>query len=118
MLKQFLKTRPQVMPLASDSLNYLSTGFSVMPASPPLQVGEVWQRYRLGGMTEKELLQGLAKRVAELKVPSPLMPAKFQLATHLAYAPCATKLETADAIDALLDWADDNGITLQDGVTA
>ena len=118
MLKQFLKTRPQAMPVASDSLNYLSTGFSVMPASPPLQVGEVWQRYRLGGMTEKELLQGLAKRVAELKVPSPLMPAKFQLATQLAYAPCATKLQTADAIDALLDWADDNGITIKDGATA
>ena len=118
MLKQFLKTKPQAMSLASDSLNYLSTGFSVMPVSPPLQVSEVWQRYRLGGTTEKELLQGLAKQVAELKVPYPLMPAKFQMATQLAYAPCATKLETADAIDALMDWADDNGITVQDGATA
>jgi hypothetical protein len=118
MLKQFLKTKPQAMPLASASLNDLSTGFSVMPQSPPLQVSEVWQRYRLGAANEKELLQGLAKRVAELKVPYPLMPAKFQMATQLAYAPCSTKLETADAIDALMDWADDNGITVQDGATA
>lgn len=118
MLKQLLKTRRQATPAASDSLNYLSTGFSVMPQSPPLQVSAVWQRYRLGGVSEKELLQGLAKRVAELKVPHPLMPAKFQMATQLAYAPCSTKLETADAIDALMDWADDNGITVLDGAAA
>lgn len=118
MLKQLLKPKQEAQLAASDSLNYLSTGFSAMPQSPPLQVTEVWQRYRRGGAGEKELLQGLAKHVAELKVPYPLMPAKFQMATHLAYAPCGTKLETADAIDALMDWADDNGITVVDGATA
>lgn len=118
MLKQFLKTKPQAMPLASESLNYLSTGFSVMPPSPPLQVTDIWRRYRLGAASEKDLLQGLAKQVAELKVPPPLMAGKFQMATQLAYAPCATKLQTADAIEAFMAWADDNGITVVDGAAA
>lgn len=118
MLKQLFKPKSKATPAASDSLNYLSTGFTVMPSSPPLEVTGIWQRYRLGAATEKDLLQGLAKCVAQLRVPHPLMPAKFQMATHLAYAPCATKLQTADAIDALLDWADANGITVLDGASA
>ena len=117
MLKNLFKPKSNAVPGTSDSLNYLSTGFSVMPLSPPLAVTDIWQRYRLGAATEKDLLQGLAKCVAELKVPHPLMPAKFRMATDLAYADCATKLQTADAIDALIDWADDNGITVLDGAS-
>ena len=118
MLKQLFKPKSKATPVASDSLNYLSTGFSVMPPSPPLDVTELWQRYRFGAATEKDLLQGLAKCVAELKVPHPLVPAKFRMATDLAYARCGTKLQTADAIDAFFDWADDNGITVLDGASA
>jgi hypothetical protein len=122
MLKQLLKPRlkpkAKASPMVSDSLNYLSTGYSVMPSSPPLVVTGIWQRYRLGAVSEKELLQGLSKQVAELKVPQSLIPLKFQMATHLACAPCASKLETADVIEALMDWADDNGITVVDGATA
>jgi hypothetical protein len=118
MLKQLLKPKEKAKPAAADSLNYLSTGFSVMPPSPPLQVSVIWQRYRRGAASEKDLLQGLAKQVAELKVPPPLMQGKFQMATQLAYAPCATKLQTADAIDAFIGWADENGITVVDGATA
>ena len=118
MLKQLFKPKPKATPVASDSLNYLSTGFSVMPSSPPLEVADIWQRHRLGTATDKDLLQGLAKCVAQLKVPHPLMSAKFQMATDLAYARCDTKLQTADAIDALIDWADNNGITVLDGASA
>ena len=118
MLKHLFKPKSKATPVASDSLNYLSTGFSVMPSSPPLEVTGIWQRYRFGAATEKDLLQGLAKCVAMLKVPHPLMPAKFSMATDLAYAPCDTKLQTADAIDALIDWADNNGITVLDGASA
>jgi hypothetical protein len=115
MPKQLFKPTQKAAPAASDSLNDLSTGFSVMPPSPPLQVSGIWQRYRLGAATEKDLLQGLSKQVAELKVPPPLMRGKFRMAAQLAYAPCATKLETADAIEAFMTWADDNGITVVDG---
>jgi hypothetical protein len=115
MPKPLREPQQEVTPVASHSLNYLSTGFSVTRASPSLLVSSVWQRYRLGSATEKELLQGLAKQVAELKVLPPLMAGKFRMATQLAYAPCATKLQTADAIEALMDWADDNGITVVDG---
>lgn len=118
MLKQLLKPKQKAKPAAADSLNYLSTGFSVMPPSPPLQVSGIWQRYRLGAASEKDLLQGLAKQVAELKVLPPLMAGKFRMATQLAYAPCTTKLETADAIEAFMAWADDNGITVVDGAAA
>ena len=118
MLKHLFKPKSKATPVASDSLNYLSTGFSVMPSSPPLEVTGIWQRDRLGAATEKDLLQGLAKCVAQLKVPHPLMSAKFQMATDLAYARCDTKLQTADAIDALIDWADNNGITVLDGASA
>jgi hypothetical protein len=118
MLKQLLQPKQKARPVASDSVNYLSTGFSVMPPSPPLQVSGIWQRYRLGAATEKDLLQGLAKQVAELKVPPPLMPGKFRMATELAYAPCDTKLQTADAIEAFMAWADDNGITVVDRAAA
>ena len=85
-----------------------------MPPSP-LQVADIWRHYRRGGMLERELLQGLSKQVAELKVPPTLMPGKFPMATQLAFAPCATKLQTADAIEALVAWADDNGIRVIDG---
>ncbi len=118
MLKRLFTLKSDASPGTSDSINYLSTGFSVMPSSPPLEVTHIWQRYRLGAATEKELLQGLAKCVAELKVPHPLMPAKFQMATDLAYARCGTKLQTADAIDAFFEWADHNGITVLDGASA
>ena len=118
MLKQLFKPKSKATPVASDSLNYLSTGFSVMPSSPPLEITDIWQRYRLGAATEKDLLQGLAKCVAQLKVPHPVMPGKFRMATHLAYAPCGTKLQTADAIDAFIVWADHNGITVLDGASA
>ena len=118
MLRHLIKPKSKATPVASDSLNYLSTGFSVMPSSPPLEVTGIWQRYRLGVATEKDLLQGLAKCVAQLKVPHPLMSAKFQMATDLACARCDTKLQTADAIDALIDWADNNGITVLDGASA
>ena len=118
MLKNLFKPKSNAAPGTSDSLNYLSTGFSVMPSSPPLEVADIWQRYRLGTATDKDLLQGLAKGVAQLKVPHPLMPAKFRMATDLAYARCGTKLQTADAIDAFFDWADHNGITVLDGASA
>jgi hypothetical protein len=118
MLMQLLNRKPKAQPVVSESLNYMSTGFSVMPASPPLQVADIWQHYRRGAVPDKELLQGLAKRVAELKVPHPLIPVKFHMATQLADAPCATKLQTADAIEAFMDWADDNGITVIDGAAA
>ena len=118
MLKQLFKRKSKATPVASDSLNYLSTGFSVMPSSPPLVVTELWQRYRFGAATEKDLLQGLAKCVAQLKVPHPVMPGKFRMATHLAYAPCDTRLQTANAIDAFIVWADHNGITVLDGASA
>lgn len=118
MLKKLFKPKSHAAPVAADSLHYLSTGFSVMPSSPPLEVSDIWQRYRLGAATEKDLLQGLAKCVAMLKVPPPLMPAKFSMATALAYAPCGTKLQTADAIDAFIDWVDNNGITVLDGASA
>ena len=118
MLRHLIKPKSKATPVASDSFNYLSTGFSVMPSSPPLEVTGIWQRYRLGVATEKDLLQGLAKCVAQLKVPHPLMSAKFQMATDLACARCDTKLQTADAIDALIDWADNNGITVLDGASA
>ena len=117
MLKKLFKPKSHATPGAADSLHYLSTGFSVMPMSPPLEVSDIWKRYRLGAATEKELLQGLAKCVAMLKVPHPLMSAKFSMATELAYAQCDTKLQTADAIDALIDWADENGITVLDGAS-
>lgn len=115
MLKKFFTPKSNATPDAADSINYLNTGFSVIAASPPLQVGDIWQRYRLGGATDKDLLQGLAKCVAQLKVPHSLMPAKFRMATELAYASCATRLQTADAIDAFINWADYNGITVLDG---
>lgn len=118
MLKKLFKQKSDATPGTSDSLNYLSTGFSVMPPSPPLEVTELWQLYRRGVATEQDLLQGLSKCVAQLKVPHPLMPAKFRMATQLAYASCGTKLQTADAIDALIYWADDNGITVLDGTSA
>ena len=118
MLKNLFRPKSNAGPGSPDSLNYLSTGFSVMPSSAPLEVTELWQRYRLGAATNKDLLQGLAKCVAQLKVPHQLMPGKFRMATDLAYADCATKLQTADAIDALIDWADDNGITVRDGASA
>lgn len=118
MLMQLLNRKPKAQPVVSDSVNYLSTGFSAMPASPPLQVADIWQRYRRGAVPDKELLQGLSKRVAELKVPYPLLPAKFEMATQLANAPCVSKLQTADAIDAFMDWADDNGITVIDSAAA
>ena len=118
MLRHLINPKSKATPVASDSFNYLSTGFSVMPSSPPLEVTGIWQRYRLGVATEKDLLQGLAKCVAQLKVPHPLMSAKFQMATDLACARCDTKLQTADAIDALIDWADNNGITVLDGASA
>jgi hypothetical protein len=118
MLMQLLQPKQKARPAAADSLNYLSTGFSVMPPSPPLLVSSIWQRYRLGAASEKDLLQGLAKQVAELKVPPPLAAGKFRMATQLAYAPCATKLETADAIEAFMAWADDNGITVVDRASA
>ena len=117
MLKKLFKPKSSATPAAADSLNYLSTGFSVMPSSPPLEVSAIWQRYRLGAATEKDLLQGLAKCVAELKVPHSVMPAKFRIATLLAYAPCGSRLQTANAIDALIDRADENGITVLDGAT-
>ena len=118
MLKNLFQSKPAAAPGSSDSLNFLSTGFSVMPLCPPLEVAELWQRYRRGAATDKDLLQGLARCVAQLKVPHPLMPGKFRMATDLAYARCGTKLQTADAIDALIDWADDNGITVLDGASA
>jgi hypothetical protein len=118
MLKQLLQPKQKASPVASDSLHYLNTGFSVMPPSTPLQVSGIWKRYRLGAATEKDLLQGLAKQVAELKVLPPLMAGKFRMATQLAYAPCATKGQTADAIEAFMAWADDNGITVVDGAAA
>ena len=118
MFKKLFKTKSDATSGSSDSLNYLSTGFSVMPSSPPLEVADIWQRHRLGTATDKDLLQGLSKCVAQLKVPHPLMPAKFQMATDLAYACCGTKLQTADAIDAFIDWADHNGITVLDGASA
>ncbi len=117
MFKKLFKPRSDATSGSGDSLNYLSTGFSVMPSSPPLEVAELWQRYRLGTASDKDLLQGLAKCVAELKVPHPLMPGKFSMATDLAYARCGTKLQTADAIDAFIDWADHNGITVLDGAS-
>ena len=117
MLKKLFKPKSSATAGAADSLNYLSTGFSVTPSSPPLEVSAVWQRYRLGVATEKDLLQGLSKCVAELKVPHSVMPAKFRLATLLAYAPCGNKRQTANAIDALIDWADENGITVLDGAS-
>lgn len=118
MLKNLFQSKSNAAPGTSDSLHYLSTGFSVMPSSPPLEVTKLWQRYRLGAATDKDLLQGLAKCVAQLKVPHPLMPGKFRMATDLAYADCTTTLQTADAIDALMAWADDNGITVRDGASA
>lgn len=117
MLKKLFKPKSNGMPDTADSLHYLSTGFSVTPQSPPLEVSDIWQRYRCGAATEKDLLQGLAKCVALLKVPHPLMPAKFRMATHLAHAPYGNKQQTADAIDALIVWADHNGITLLDGTS-
>lgn len=117
MLKNLFKPKSNAAPGTSDSLNYLSTGFSVMPLCPPLEVTELWKRYRIGAATDKDLLQGLARCVAQLKVPHPLMPGKFRMATDLAYALCGTKLQTADAIDALMAWADDNGITVRDGAS-
>ena len=89
-----------------------------MLAPAPLQISDIWKRYRRGGMPDSELLQGLSKQIAELEVPPPLMPGKFRMATQLAYAPCATKLQTADAIEALVAWADDNGIRVIDGAAA
>ena len=118
MLEKLFKPKSKATPVLSESLNYLSTGFSVMQSSLPLEVSAIWQRYRLGAATEKDLLQGLSKCVAQLKVPHPLMSAKFQMASDLAYAPCDTKLQTADAIDAFIEWADDNGITVLDGASA
>jgi hypothetical protein len=115
MLNKPFQARQKAQPAASDSLNHPSTGFSVMPPSPPLQVGGIWQRYRRGAASEKDLLQGLAKQVVELKVPPPLMPGKFRMAAQLAYAPCTTPLETADAIEAFMNWADSNDITVVDG---
>ena len=122
MLKQLLTTEAKTQPAGLDSLNYLSTGLSTgFPGAQPLlplQVTDVWQRYRLSCSTDKELLQGLAKQVAELNVPRLLMMSKFRMATQLSYAPCATKPETADAIEAFMRWADDNGITVVDGSAA
>ena len=118
MLEKLFKPKSKAAPVASELLNYLSTGFSLMGSSPTLEVSVIWQRYRVGAATEKDLLQGLAKCVAELKVPLPLMAAKFQIATDLAFAPCDTKLQTADAIDAFIDWADNNGIAVLDGASA
>lgn len=98
----------------SDALSYLSGGFSDLQQLPPLQVSDIWQNYRLGGLTERALLQALSKRVAEFKVPHHDLPSKFDVATMLSQAPCANKMEAADAIDALLYWADHHAITIVD----
>jgi hypothetical protein len=112
------KSSHEVIPAATSSLSYLSPGFSIIPPSPPLQVSSIWQRYRFGAASEKDLLQALSKHVAELEVLPPLMDGKFRMATYLAYAPCATRLEAADAIEAFIDWADSNDITVVDGTAA
>ena len=117
MLRQLFKSKPKAASVDADSLSYLSTGYSIIPASSPLVVTGIWQRYRAGASTDKDLLQDLSRCVAELKVPHAVMPGKFRMATHLAYASCGTKQQTADAIDGLIDWADDNSITVLDGTS-
>ncbi|WP_309679401.1 hypothetical protein [Polaromonas sp.] len=104
--------------LGAESLNYLSTGYSALPQLPPLQVSDIWQNYRRGALTEQDLLMALSKRVAEFQVPYQVLPSKFDMATLLAQSRCDTQLDAADAIDALLDWADEHAIDVVDGAGA
>lgn len=104
--------------LGAESLNYLSTGYSALPQLPPLQVTDIWQNYQRGALTEQALLMALSKRVAEFQVPYQVLPSKFDMATLLAQARCDTRLDAAEAIDALIDWADEHAIDVVDGSAA
>ena len=96
---------------AAEAFDKSHTGFS----SQHLHMGDIWLPYLRGALSEQALLQALAKRVAEFAVPHLDEPGKFAMATLLAQSPWQNKHDVALAIDALLDWAEENGITVVDG---
>lgn len=82
--------------------------------SPQLmQVSDIWQNFLRGALSKQALLQALSKRVAEL--PAPYLQSRFEMATLLAQWPHKSRQDVAGAIDALLGWADEYGITVIDG---
>ena len=101
-------------PLTGDSVNYLSSGFMEWSQPQALDVRDIWTDYQRRALTEKEMLLALIARVEELNVATVARKSTLTVTTMLARCKCLTGSDTADAIEAFLNWADYHAITVID----
>ncbi|MBC7608295.1 MAG: hypothetical protein H7228_01775 [Polaromonas sp.] len=109
----------QLNPLASkpvigESLNYLSSGFMEWSQPQALDVRDIWAAYQRRSLTDQEMLLALSKRVEDLNAATVARKSTLVVTTMLDQCKCLTTLDTADAIDAFLSWADYHAITVID----
>ena len=101
-------------PVVGESLNYFSSGFMEWSKPQVLDVRDIWVAYQRRSLTDREMLLALTKRIENLNSVTVARKSTLVVTTMLAKCECLTRLETADAIDAFLNWADDHAITIID----
>ncbi len=101
-------------PLGGESLNYLSSGIMEWSQPQVLDVRDIWAAFQRRSLTDKEMLLALAKRVEDLNAATVARKSTVVVTTMLAQCACVTRHETADAIEAFLNWADYHAITVVD----
>ena len=100
--------------VVGDSVNYLSSGFMEWSQPQALDVRDIWAAYQRRSLTDRELLLALIKRIGDLKSTTVARKSTLAVITMLSQCGCLTRLETADAIEAFLNWADYHAITVID----
>jgi hypothetical protein len=77
-----------------------------------MDVREIWAGYRCGDFNERQLLMGLGRQVLALKQVASEKDSQRKMAEMLTRAGAVTKSDAADAIELLLAWARENGISI------
>lgn len=101
-------------PVVGESLNYLSSGFMEWSQPQQLDLRDIWLAYQRRSLTDKEMLLALTKRIEDLNSATVARKSTLVVTAMLAKCECLTRLETADAIEAFLNWADYHAITIID----
>lgn len=98
----------------AESVNYLSSGFMEWSQPQALDVRDIWAAYQRRALTDKEMLLALIKRIDDLNAATVARKSTVVVTTMLAQCECVTRHDTADAIEAFLNWADYHAITVID----
>ena len=103
-----------VEPLSGNSVNYLSSGFMQWSQPQALDVRDIWAAFQRRALTEKEMLLALTARLESLNPETVARKSTLVVTAMLTRCECLTRYDTADAIEAFLNWADYHAITVID----